>query len=179
MIGNLRAAPFVVLGMGRHEKHLDPGAGPLALFAGELRDMRRAAGSPTYREMSKTARYSPSALSAAASGALLPSEGVVAAYAAACGQDGALWVARRAAVRARLEDANEGGGPGETGLPSDGLSRPVKAGRTRRQRFAGLLAAAVVGSLATVLPMAVWGAPSCLVHDRPVPAVSCHTSPAR
>lgn len=164
--------------MGRHEKHLDPAAGPLALFAGELRQMRRAAGSPTYREMSKAARYSPSALSAAASGALLPSEGVVAAYAEACGQDGAAWVARRAVVRARLEDS-----PEAPPAPASDSARPNEASakprRFFRHRAAGLLAAAVLGSLATVLPMAVWGAPSCLVHDHPAPAVTCHTSPAR
>ena len=174
--------------MGRHEKQLDTGAGPLALFAGELRQMRRAAGSPTYREMSKAARYSPSALSAAASGALLPSEGVVAAYAEACGQDGAAWVARRAAVRAGLEggaagDAAEGMAPGtgpdvvEPGsTQTPGRPRPR---RLRRHRTAGLLAAAMLGSLATVLPMAVWGAPSCLVHEHPAPTAACHATPAR
>jgi anti-sigma factor RsiW len=167
--------------MGRHEKHLDPAAGPLALFAGELRQMRRAAGSPTYREMSKAARYSPSALSAAASGALLPSEGVVAAYAEACGQDGAAWVARRAAVRAGLED--DGDGPQEPRALASRSVEPERASaksrRFFRHRAAGLLAAAVLGSLATVLPMAVWGAPTCHVHDHPAPAVTCHATPAR
>lgn len=168
--------------MGRHEKQLDPAAGPLALFAGELRQMRRSAGSPTYREMSKAARYSPSALSAAASGALLPSEGVVAAYAEACGQDAATWVARRSALRARLEDDSPQtpqeslGAAVRAAEPEDAPARP--RGFLRR-RAAGFAAAAVLGSLATVLPMAVWGAPSCLVHDHPVPAVTCHATPAR
>lgn len=179
--------------MGRHEKQLDTGAGPLALFAGELRQMRRAAGSPTYREMSKAARYSPSALSAAASGALLPSEGVVAAYAEACGQDGAVWVARRAVVRAGLEgeavrDAAEGlppdadpdaVDPGPAQASTSGRPHPTRPRPARRHRAAGMLAAAVLGSLATVLPMAVWGAPSCLVHEHPAPAATCHSTPAR
>lgn len=178
--------------MGRQEKHLDPADGALALFAGELRQMRRQAGSPTYREMSKLARYSPSALSAAASGALLPSEGVVAAYAAACGQDGALWVARREAVRAGLEDderslrtaapgaaAAAAEGPVRALTAATGAGAPTRPRWALRHRAAGFAAAAVLGSLATVLPMAVWGAPSCLVHDHPTPAVTCHATPAR
>lgn len=72
-------------GVGRPEKALDPQAGPTARLAGELRALRRAAGSVPYRELSARAGYSVTALSQAAAGNRLPSLPVTLAYAEVCG----------------------------------------------------------------------------------------------
>ncbi|GAA2021943.1 hypothetical protein GCM10009839_18940 [Catenulispora yoronensis] len=194
--------------MGRLEKRLDPGAGPLAQLAVDLRELRRRAGGPTYREMSRVAGYSPSALSAAASGAALPSAGVLSSYVKACGGDVEEWLARRTEVA--LEEAGHAAiaapvqamesslvltpalapalaltlTPALEREPAPDVKAKPAPAVTRRQRFArrgaGLLAAAIVGSLATVVPMAVWGAPSCLSsgHGSSAPA-GCHPATAR
>jgi transcriptional regulator with XRE-family HTH domain len=189
--------------MGRLEKQLDPRTGPLARLAVDLRELRRQAGGPTYREMSRVAGYSPSALSAAASGAALPSAGVLTSYVRACGGDVDVWLRRRAEV-ARvasasavvdvppealdpLDPVNALSAPDvlEALDPSPAPDRHPKPRLARRHRFArrtaGLLAAAIVGSMATVVPMAVWGAPSCLTtdHGRPAPAATCQPASAR
>ena len=39
--------------MGRPERPLDPTAGPVARLAHELRELRKAAGSPSYRKMAE------------------------------------------------------------------------------------------------------------------------------
>jgi hypothetical protein len=160
---------FVVNGMGRREKHLDPDTGPLSQFASDLRGLRHAAGGATYREMSKSAGYSPSALSAAASGANLPSAGVLSAYVRVCGGDVDDWLAKRSAVSATLAQARA--------TSTDTPRAPTRQPRRLpwRQRVAGLTAAAVLGSLATVVPMAVWGAPACLTQNpaHPSPVATC------
>ncbi|EFG04045.1 transcriptional regulator, XRE family protein (plasmid) [Streptomyces clavuligerus] len=71
--------------MGRREKPLDPAAGPVEAFAHELRALRRAAGSPTYRAMAEDTPYSAPTLSGAASGERLPSLPVTLAFVRACG----------------------------------------------------------------------------------------------
>ena len=75
--------------MGRHEAPVE--AGPLFEFATGLRALRRAAGSPPYRRLERTARFSASALADAASGRRLPTREVTLAYVAACGGDVAAW----------------------------------------------------------------------------------------
>ncbi|WP_055710917.1 hypothetical protein [Streptomyces torulosus] len=84
--------------MGRRERDLDPEAGPLQRFAQELRQLREKAGGPSYRELSKRAHYSVTALSEAAGGVTLPSLAVTLAYVAACGGDREAWEARWRAV---------------------------------------------------------------------------------
>ncbi|MGQ4272411.1 hypothetical protein, partial [Nocardiopsis changdeensis] len=60
--------------MGRPEKPLDPGQGPVQRFAYELRKLREESGGPTYRAMARRAGYSAPTLAAAAGGGRLPSE---------------------------------------------------------------------------------------------------------
>jgi serine/threonine kinase PknH len=85
--------------VGRRELPVT-GTGPVEEFAQELRRLRVSAGTPSYRLLSRKAGYSPSALSAAASGAALPSLELALAYAGACGGDLAEWEARwQAAAR--------------------------------------------------------------------------------
>jgi hypothetical protein len=80
--------------MGRPERPLDPASGPVAAFAIALRELRRAAGGPSYRELSKRALFSPSVLSAATSGFSLPTLRVTLAFVEACGADPADWQRR-------------------------------------------------------------------------------------
>ena len=77
--------------MPRREAPVDPDAGPVQRFAHELRQLRRQAGSPTYRAMSDQVGYGASTLSQAASGKQLPSLPVTLAYVRACGADPEEW----------------------------------------------------------------------------------------
>ncbi|MFF4382658.1 helix-turn-helix domain-containing protein [Kitasatospora sp. NPDC001547] len=81
--------------MGRQEQPLDAGDGPLVLFALELRELRRQAGSPPYRRLAARTNYSASTLAEAAAGRRLPSDAVLAAFVAACGGDPQEWERRR------------------------------------------------------------------------------------
>ncbi|MEH0417325.1 nSTAND1 domain-containing NTPase [Streptomyces sp. B21-083] len=96
--------------MGRPERPVDPEAGPVQCLAHQLRELRKAAGSPSYRAMARTAGFSATTLSQAAAGERLPSLAVVRGYACACGADTAEWEARwkeaeaEAAGTAREED---------------------------------------------------------------------------
>lgn len=73
---------------------MDPNAGPGQRFAWELRRLRQAAGTPTYRAMAARVAYSAPALSQAAAGERLPSLPVVLAYVRACGGDTGEWTLR-------------------------------------------------------------------------------------
>ncbi|MFF4505472.1 helix-turn-helix domain-containing protein [Streptomyces sp. NPDC001401] len=79
--------------MGRPERPVDPEAGPVQRLAHQLRELRKAAGSPSYRAMAQTAGFSATTLSQAAAGERLPSLAVVLGYASACGADPAEWEA--------------------------------------------------------------------------------------
>ncbi|MGW3117857.1 nSTAND1 domain-containing NTPase [Streptomyces sp. NPDC001107] len=108
--------------MGRPERPLDPEAGPVQRLAHQLRELRRTAGSPSYRAMALTAGFSATTLSQAAAGERLPSLAVVRGYACACGADPAQWEAHwraaeaEAAGTAREEDV-------EVPPPYRGLTR--------------------------------------------------------
>jgi hypothetical protein len=71
-------------GAGRPERPLPITAGPLARFAGELRQLR---GSRTYRELAAATGLSIATLRAAAAGERLPAWKVARAFTAACGGD--------------------------------------------------------------------------------------------
>src|SRR5256886_8095901 len=88
--------------MGRHERPIDPSAGPLAAFAYDLRELRRAAGSPSYRELARRTHYSDTTLSTAANGTTLPSREVTMAFVQACGGDVDQWRSRWEALRSQL-----------------------------------------------------------------------------
>lgn len=77
--------------MPRPERALDPDAGPLQRFAYELRELRRQAGEPGYRQLAAATSFSASALAAAARGDRLPSLAVTLAYVGACGGDRERW----------------------------------------------------------------------------------------
>lgn len=90
--------------MGRPEKPLAQDAGPATAFALELRRLRAAAGSPSYRELARRAMFSASVLSDAAAGYRLPTLQVALAFAEACGGDRAAWERRWRAVAGRAGD---------------------------------------------------------------------------
>jgi WD40 repeat protein/transcriptional regulator with XRE-family HTH domain len=107
--------------VGRREKPVDPGAGPVQRLAHDLRALREQAGKPTYREMARRTDYSPSALSQAAAGEVLPSLAVVLAYASALDADPAEWEQRwRNADRSARESAAR---DEDTAPPYRGLAR--------------------------------------------------------
>ncbi|MGP3958235.1 hypothetical protein ACTWPT_19685 [Nonomuraea sp. 3N208] len=90
---------------GRRERPVPPG--PLQDFAQGLRDLRAAAGSPSYRAMERKAGYSASALSAAAAGDRLPSLAVTQAYVGACGGDQDEWTRKWLTLRADLDKTHD------------------------------------------------------------------------
>ncbi|TDC50421.1 hypothetical protein E1281_22010 [Actinomadura sp. KC345] len=106
--------------MPRPERELDPDAGPLQRFAHELRELRRQAGEPGYRQLAEATRFSASALAAAARGERFPSLQVTLAYVEACDGDRERW--RRAWHDLRRELAVETEGPAAE-PPYLGLSR--------------------------------------------------------
>ena len=79
---------------GRPETQLDPRDGPLAAFAADLRALRAAAGSPTYRQMAALSGVPVGSLARAAGGRTLPGVEVVRAYVKACAGDEGRWIAR-------------------------------------------------------------------------------------
>ncbi|GLZ77631.1 hypothetical protein Afil01_24380 [Actinorhabdospora filicis] len=70
--------------MGRPQRPIDEGGGPVAEFASSLRRLRERTGGRSYRELSKLANCAPSTLSDATAGRRLPSWPVVAGFLRAC-----------------------------------------------------------------------------------------------
>lgn len=74
-------------------------------FAAQLREMRKAAGSPSFRHLAGRTHYSSSTLAEATAGKRLPTEAVVKAFVNECGGDADEWVTRlrQAAETARQQ----------------------------------------------------------------------------
>ncbi|SFQ68317.1 cytochrome D1 domain-containing protein [Amycolatopsis rubida] len=88
--------------MPRAEQPLPADGTVLTGFARALRDVRTAAGTPTYRALAKRAHYSSSTLAEAVGGKKLPSLAVTVAFAEACGADKAEWERRWHETASRL-----------------------------------------------------------------------------
>lgn len=109
--------------VGRPERPLDPAAGPVQRLAHELRELRRTAGSPSYRAMAEgTAGFSATTLSQAAAGERLPTLAVVQGYVRACGGDPGAWETRWKEAEAAAGAAAVGDG-GDDPAPYRGLAR--------------------------------------------------------
>jgi hypothetical protein len=80
--------------MGRPERGLDAIDGPVERFVAELRDLRRTAGNPSYRELARRAHYAPTTFSSALSGYRLPTLVVTLAFVTACEGDVVRWEER-------------------------------------------------------------------------------------
>ncbi|MFD7713199.1 XRE family transcriptional regulator [Streptomyces sp. NPDC059786] len=124
--------------MPRSERPLDAD-GPLAEFAAELRQLRRKAGNPPYRQLSERAHYSISTLSSAASGQRLPTLAVTLAYVQACDGRVPEWERRWRALAEQLGEAGAGAGAGtgpEPGPEEPGLPPPYAGLRPFREQDA-------------------------------------------
>ncbi|MET7738129.1 hypothetical protein ABZT02_43620 [Streptomyces sp. NPDC005402] len=113
--------------MGRPERPLDPASGPIARLAQELREVRKAAGTPSYRRMAQAAGFSATTLSLAASGERLPSLAVVQGYVKACGGDPLEWEPRWKEAEAEAAEAMRE--RADTEPPYRGLARFEPADR--------------------------------------------------
>ncbi len=118
--------------MGRPERPVDPTAGPLQRFAYELRQLRRQAGNPSYRQMARRAHYSATALSEAAGGEKLPSRHVTRAYVGACGGNPDEWEARWRAVEEALTNMNRAGTSGDERIAEPVENAPYRGLRAFR-----------------------------------------------
>jgi tetratricopeptide (TPR) repeat protein len=103
--------------MGRRERPVDPAGGPVPAFAHQLRELRKAAGSPSYRDLARVAHFSDTSLSVAAGGTTLPSLEVTLAYVRACGGDVTEWAERWASTASVLGLATPPG-PGSPVRPA-------------------------------------------------------------
>ncbi|GAA2384902.1 hypothetical protein GCM10010420_04080 [Streptomyces glaucosporus] len=137
--------------MPRPESGIPEGEEPVRRFAAELRELRRKAGSPPYRDLAERTDYSLTTLSQAAAGKRLPTLPVALAYVRACGGDAEEWerrwrdAAQELARRTRTQD-DDGPKPPYRGLarfePDDAdlffgrdrLARKL-TDLTRRHRF--------------------------------------------
>ncbi|WOX11108.1 helix-turn-helix domain-containing protein [Streptomyces sp. N50] len=117
--------------MGRPERPVDPGAGAVQGLAHALRELRRAAGGPSYRTMAKAAGFSATTLSQAAAGERLPTLAVVEGYVRACDGDPAEWGPRWKEAEAEANRAAEATDPDDNSPapPYRGLARFEPADR--------------------------------------------------
>jgi hypothetical protein len=123
--------------MARRERLLDPETDRLHRFAHDLRQVRAAAGNPTYRVLAKRAGYSATSLSDAARGERIPTLEVVLAYVGACDGDRELWAQRWNALF----------------VPE--TAPPAQPEKPRRSRTALLAVAAVVVLISTAIGITV------------------------
>lgn len=135
--------------MGRPERVLDRGTGPVADFAGQLRELRDSAGRPTYRELAARTHYSPTVLSRAAAGRELPSAEVTRAFATACGADPAEWERRLA--RARAADRAPTPPPGPAPLPATATAAAADAPAAASGRAPGSVRSRAVAAAVVLL----------------------------
>ena len=103
--------------MGRPERPVNPEDGHVQMLAWQLRQLRAAAGAPSYRRLAQRAHYSTSTLADAAKGERLPSLEVTLAYAVACGGDPDEW-------RRRWTTASEALAAGGVTPPADHEQAP-------------------------------------------------------
>ena len=111
--------------MGRPERPVNPEDGHVQMLAWQLRQLRAAAGRPSYRRLAQRAHYSSSTLADAAKGERLPSLEVTVAYARACGGDPDEW-------RRRWTTASEA-------LADLGAARPADDAQGAPSPYRGLL----------------------------------------
>ncbi|HEX7303955.1 helix-turn-helix domain-containing protein [Lentzea sp.] len=162
--------------MPRPERSLD-GCGPVESLAAELRELRRRAGGPGYRELAAKAGFSASSLAGAANGRHLPTLAVTLAYVRACGGDPVSWEQRwrrASADNAARLTITGGEDPPYLGLLAYGVNDSTRFfGRDavvtelvrllRRRRFVALFGASGSGK-------------SSLLRAGLAPALAAHTT---
>jgi hypothetical protein len=110
--------------MGRPERPIETTDGALAAFAHELRELRRMAGTPTYRDLSRRAHFAGTTLSLAASGSSLPTLDVTLAYVKACGGDLPAWRQRWLSLAAQLGRVDADNSTSHATQPADADDMP-------------------------------------------------------
>jgi len=149
--------------MGRRESQLNPRATALEQFAHDLRELRRKAGSPSYRSLSQLAHYSASALSTAANGRILPSLPVLEAYVRACGGDEQEWRRRWHELNANPATAHPVTGSGGTSpaepcdIVGTAPGAPPRRTTSRGRRILIAAPVALAAAAAVVLSVASGG----------------------
>jgi hypothetical protein len=100
---------------------LDPTAGPVARFAGELRALRALSGDLPFWKMARRCAVSKSALAAAVAGVALPSENVTREFVRVCGGDWSWWQERWMLAVAEAAAAREShvAGDGVLAIPQE------------------------------------------------------------
>ncbi|MFR9777390.1 helix-turn-helix domain-containing protein [Micromonospora sp. MS34] len=178
--------------MARRERPLDPTTGPLPRFAHGLRELRVAAGNPTYRSMARLAGFSATTLSEAAAGTRRPSLDVVLAYVGACGGDAAEWrarwqqldaVLRESEASARMaEDAAtdqpEPSGRTAATAGADGAEPSADLGRARRRQLVMAAATAMVLAAGVAVAAAVAATGGTSAEAGRHPSAGSTTAPA-
>ncbi|MCC8242825.1 WD40 repeat domain-containing protein [Saccharothrix luteola] len=108
--------------MPRPEREL-AGSGPVESLAAGLRELRRRAGSPGYRELAARSGFSASTLANAAGGRSLPTLTVTLAYVRVCDGDPILWEQRwrQAAAESAASRRSDDGDPPYRGLLGYGV----------------------------------------------------------
>ncbi|MFG3442599.1 helix-turn-helix domain-containing protein [Nonomuraea sp. NPDC047897] len=152
--------------MGRPERELDPGSGLIERFAHDLRQLRVAAGKPTYRIMGSRVGCSPSRLSEAAKGLRLPSLAATLDYVRACGMtDTAEWERRWHEINGQIPQNSQATREPE---PSGSAMADEAHGQERRPRALWKVAAGIGTALALVTATAasIW-TPGDAVPDMP------------
>jgi transcriptional regulator with XRE-family HTH domain len=137
-----------------------------AEFAARLRELRKQAGSPSFRELARRTHYSASTLAEATAGKRLPTEAVVKAFVAECGGNPDEWVQQLREV-----------------ITAQRSPDPVPSGRTKsRQRRLGAVIAVVAGVFvvggATGWFVATATAPPAVSQDAPFDAVPASAPPS-
>lgn len=182
--------------MARPERPLDDEDNALMRLAADLRQLRRQAGSPPYRQLARKAHYSSTTLADAAAGRKLPTLAVTLAYVRACGGDPDAWETRwhRVAAELAADDKADAAAPAEGDAadgqcPYVGLAtfQPEDAGwffgreqltadltaRVRGQRFLAVFGASGAGKSsllrAGLLPRVQGAAPSAEAAAGTVP----------
>ena len=118
----------------------------IAVFARELRALRRRAGNPSYERLARETGYPGPTLAAADSGDRLPQLTVTLAYVSACRGDTDAWADRWRAVSARLNTAEHATllAPGTPGIPTEPVVLPRVRRLSRRARVVVVLAGVLV-----------------------------------
>lgn len=152
--------------MGRPERLLDPGSGPVQSFAADLRELRKSCGSPTYRTLANRAHYSHTVISDAARGERLPTLAVTLAFVTACGGDPDEWRARWHLCHQQTTGAPAAELADGTGYDAVGPRAPVRAVPRPRLAQPVLAGGVVVAVLATAGAVALWHRPASAPHPR-------------
>lgn len=134
---------------GRPERELEDDGTPLVSLALGLRELRRSAGSPSYRDMSRQVHRSQTTLSEAAGGRSMPTWETTEAYVRACGGQPEEWRERwAAAARREAADARASEAPHEG---ASELAEAVAPASSRRRPGSTWLAAAAVAAVVVVV----------------------------